>query len=405
MPVTSTTPLMNLVLPTVGPTGQIGPTWATNLNDAFNLVDAHDHTSGKGPKVPTAGLSINADLSFGGFNATSLNTSKYNSLVSALASSFTNSVYVVGGELYFNDGSGTDVQLTSGGAINVASLGTITGDYSTSTADLNYSDATKTFTFKQSATATAFISCGSVSIFENVAGAKFTKIQNTASQASDQTITLWASLPGSTLPALISSSGVLSTGQITTAQITDVNVTTAKIADLNVTTAKIADSNVTTAKIADLNVTQAKLQARPTGSSVAAGGFANNATISFSTSSTTFVDVTNATVTIVTTGRPVVIGLIAADGTTDASLTITNSTTANMNASFRIVRDATNISRSLMTIEKSITTVSRLQIPPTSIYCVDLVSAGTYVYKLQTAVNTGTTTVDILSSKFFAYEI
>jgi hypothetical protein len=50
---------MTISLPTVGVTA--GPTYASLVNAAFETVDAHDHTTGKGVQVPTAGININAN--------------------------------------------------------------------------------------------------------------------------------------------------------------------------------------------------------------------------------------------------------------------------------------------------------------------------------------------------------
>lgn len=58
-----------------------------------------------------------------------------------------------------------------------------------------------------------------------------------------------AALPGSTLPMLLSSSGAMSTGTITSAQITDLAVDTADLAANAVTTSKITNANVTQLKI------------------------------------------------------------------------------------------------------------------------------------------------------------
>jgi hypothetical protein len=69
-----TTPNMNLDLPTVSTT--LGPAWATQLNEAIGVdgtgIDAHDHTSGKGVRIPPAGLDISGDLTFGDNAATNL---------------------------------------------------------------------------------------------------------------------------------------------------------------------------------------------------------------------------------------------------------------------------------------------------------------------------------------------
>ena len=57
------TAAMGLTLPVVGVTP--GATAGTNIVDNFNIIDVHDHSSGKGVQVPAAGLNINAALSFG----------------------------------------------------------------------------------------------------------------------------------------------------------------------------------------------------------------------------------------------------------------------------------------------------------------------------------------------------
>lgn len=110
------TNFMNLDLPTV--TQTLGPEWATKLNEALTVIDEHNHTSGKGVKVPTAGLDINADLSFSSNRAADLLSSKFTSQVSALTGATNvNSVHVVSGDLFYTNGSGVAVQVTSGGSI------------------------------------------------------------------------------------------------------------------------------------------------------------------------------------------------------------------------------------------------------------------------------------------------
>lgn len=113
------TSLMNLNLPT--PSVTIGPAWATQLNDALATgVDAHDHTPGKGAKVPTAGLNIDNDLTFNNHTAFGLaslqlintaSTATYTGLAHAL------SVFSSGGDLWYTNSSGSPVQITAGGAL------------------------------------------------------------------------------------------------------------------------------------------------------------------------------------------------------------------------------------------------------------------------------------------------
>lgn len=112
----STTPNMNLNLPV--PTTTVGPEWAEELNTALETVDEHDHSAGKGIPVPTAGINIDADLNF---NSNKLDDVKAVSLDSqpASLSGATNvrTVYSINGDLWYNNDSGTPVQVTSGPSV------------------------------------------------------------------------------------------------------------------------------------------------------------------------------------------------------------------------------------------------------------------------------------------------
>ena len=106
---------MTLILPEVSAT--LGPQWATQLNTALTLVDAHDHSTGKGVKVTPSGLNINTDLSLQSNDLTLVRTVAFDSQAAALSSSDIRSVYSVLGDLYWNNGSGTAVQITSGASV------------------------------------------------------------------------------------------------------------------------------------------------------------------------------------------------------------------------------------------------------------------------------------------------
>lgn len=110
------TTFMNLDLPVVSTT--LGPEWATLLNAALEQVDAHDHSSGKGTAVKTAGININADLNFNSYRAFGLMSTKFAEQSSTLSGvSNALSVFAYNGNLYWVSGSGTAVQLTSGASI------------------------------------------------------------------------------------------------------------------------------------------------------------------------------------------------------------------------------------------------------------------------------------------------
>lgn len=119
----ATTPEMNLVLPTVSVT--LGPAWATQINEAFERIDEHDHSSGSGVQVKSAGLDINANLDIQSNKLFNLFSSQYISNVTPLTgASNAQSVSVSGGNLYYTNSSGVAVQLTSGGSI-VSSPGAV----------------------------------------------------------------------------------------------------------------------------------------------------------------------------------------------------------------------------------------------------------------------------------------
>lgn len=255
------TTYMGLTLPTVGSTA--GPAWASQLNSALTLVDSHDHTSGKGTLIPTAGLNINADLPFSNYNATSLRTVQLYNQGSplGLASDLT-CLYASGGNLYYNNAGGTQIQITAGGALNAASIGGIGGDYATSTASVFYTDASKTFSFWQDSNQSASLDVGNIIVREpGVASANGITIKSPSSLSAAYSLTLLGSLPSSTQPVSISSTGTLSAAQLTSAQISDAAVTTAKINDLAVTTAKINDLAITSGKLASSSVTATKMAA------------------------------------------------------------------------------------------------------------------------------------------------
>lgn len=123
---------MGLALPVVSST--LGPDWATLLNAALDQIDSHNHTTGNGVKVPSAGININGDLSFANNSATSL---KSVSLVSNAASIVDpRSIYSFSNNLWYTNGSGIPVQITDGNGI-VGTPGSINGLVSPASASYN----------------------------------------------------------------------------------------------------------------------------------------------------------------------------------------------------------------------------------------------------------------------------
>jgi microcystin-dependent protein len=122
-------PTANLGLAKPEPSVTVGPAWAQMINDCLNLIDTHDHTAGKGVRVPSDGLNINGDLTFNNHDATDLRSVRMQLGSSVLAEPADKGcVYVNSGNLYYNNGSGAAVQITSGTSV----ISSITGAFSAS---------------------------------------------------------------------------------------------------------------------------------------------------------------------------------------------------------------------------------------------------------------------------------
>lgn len=238
------TPNMDLELPTVSQT--LGPEWATELNTALETVDAHDHTSGRGVQVPSAGIGVDASLEMNGYDLTETRTVRFDNQSGGLnGAEDIACIYSGGGNLFFNDASGVQIQLTAGGALNAASIGGIGGDYGTSTASVYYQSVDETFYFTSDTDTPATVNVGSVIVREpSVSNPDSITIKSPASLPTSYDITLPTALPASTLPLSMSAAGVLAAGQISTAQIANGAVTSDKIA-ASVSISTLSATNLT----------------------------------------------------------------------------------------------------------------------------------------------------------------
>lgn len=134
-----------------------------------------------------------------------------------------------------------------------------------------------------------------------------------------------------------------------------------------VDTANIAANAITTAKILDGAVTKAKLTAL---------GQQVSGNIAFeSTTSTSLVDLPGATITITTLGRPVQIALVPTFGQV-FSRAFCNNTSAACTGTFRVLRDATLVTDSILAGTEDVQVST-----PFLVY--DYPAAGTYTYKVQ----------------------
>ena len=187
----STTPNMSLTLPEVLVTS--GPTYATQVNTALDVVDDHDHSVGKGKKITPTGLNINSDLTLNNNQLVDVKAVKLSQQASVAT---LGAIYVKGADLFYRDLNGLEVQLTSSGAINTSSTGAITGLGGT-TGVASYVSASGLFNYQSNPTTYAQQYTGDISLFSR-AGAigvvQAVKLQ-TPVAATAYTLTLPATAP------------------------------------------------------------------------------------------------------------------------------------------------------------------------------------------------------------------
>jgi hypothetical protein len=202
-----TLPNMNLVTPTLN---NDNGAWDDKINVALGLIDAHDHTSGKGLRITPSAMNINANLGFGGFAITAAGQVAFTAVAALAAGSKTLFVSSVDNELYWRTNGGTNVKLTDGNSINTSLVGGIVGDYSSVGAEVSYSDAGKIYTFKnEDATGKwSRVGAGTIRIFEhNTTETVYVELAAPAALAAPYTVTFATALPATTSFITISAAG------------------------------------------------------------------------------------------------------------------------------------------------------------------------------------------------------
>lgn len=350
---------MNLPIPVVGV--DPGPDYALNVDACLAIIDSHNHASGNGVQINPGGLNINSDLPMNGNNLTTIRSLRFSPQSSPLSlGSDLGCLYESGVDLYYNDGNGNPIQITSGGGVagSPGSIGSLTPPASAS-----YSSGSKSFIWQSGTNKAAAMDNGAVTIREtDVTSAKGITLASPSALGADYQLTLMSGLPAQQNVMTVDNTGVVS----------------------NVTWNDVANNRT-----------------RSTGTTVAVGGVAISGSSGvFSNATTTMMDVTNLSVTITTSGRPVVVALMG--NTSGGYVGITTASSAGPTAFFQVVRGVTAIAL----FDASTVTSGQVFVPCGSVSCVDVVGAGTYTYKLQiaTASNIGTDAV-VGNSQLIAYEL
>lgn len=125
---------------------------------------------------------------------------------------------------------------------------------------------------------------------------------------------------------------------------------------------------------------------------------------SFTTSSGTFVDVTNLSVTLTATGRPVIITLIPEPGSSTPAVLSALCAAATASARFAIYRDATVIAYVDLGGDFSGAT-AYTSIPVGALHTIDVPSAGAHTYKVAARGLTSSHTAGVVNAMLAAYEL
>lgn len=190
---TTISPNMGLPVPVVGT--DPGPDWANNINACLSVIDQHNHTSGQGVPIPSAGLNINSDLPFNNNNGISYRSVRFFSQGAPIPASSPDlgCLYVSGADLYYNDENGNQVRITQGGSVT-GSSGTITG-LPSGTASASYS--TGVFTFQGATSTPATMAIGPIVLGQAVASSNTITIAPNSGIAANYNLTLPAAPPAS----------------------------------------------------------------------------------------------------------------------------------------------------------------------------------------------------------------
>lgn len=124
----------------------------------------------------------------------------------------------------------------------------------------------------------------------------------------------------------------------------------------------------------------------------------------FTTANDTPTNVTNLSVTITTTGRPVSVGLIAASAS-DFCMLDGSRTGVNIQGFFLIDRSGTDIAMYSIAFQTGTSDSKTMQIPCSALHHFDPVAAGTYTYKIQIHNTDAVTIVGVQHAKLLAFEL
>lgn len=229
---------MNLPIPTVGTTP--GPEYADNINTSLTLIAEHDHTTGKGVPISTAGLNIDGPLPFNNHSAISLKAATFQTQA---IDGDSRSIYVKGtnNDLWYNNGTSA-IQITNISGV-AGSPGNISNLISPASAVYNGG----TFSFFSNGTQPADLKGASIYLGNASATTNYLNLQPPAAMASNYALVL-PTIPAQTNVMTLDAAGNMSSitynavGQGMTA--TGANAVLASVTSVNSTQADLIANKV-----------------------------------------------------------------------------------------------------------------------------------------------------------------
>lgn len=366
-----------------------------NINLNTSVLDQHDHSNGSGVQIKPSGININSSLPFNG-NAAA-NVGYLNLATLTTPPPLNVSVFSLGVDLYYLDGNGNSIQITSGGSVFSTSSGISSGTNSASF-------VSNVLVVNSAPGIPANIQVGSVLLGNGTFGTKFLTLSPPAAMAANFSLIL-PSLPVSTSFMTLDTSGNMA-GSIPIAN----GITASNIANQTVTATQIANQTITATQIANATITSTQMAANSVGTTQLQNGSVTQAKRSalnitssgaFTSTPTTAGFTLIATLSITTTGRPVALSISPAPSISSQGLV---AVPLNQNLNVYIFRDGTRI-YSAQFSSGGITGAGGSSITwPSSVTFTDYgATAATHSYALEA--NQSNSAGSIQNAEFIAYEL
>jgi hypothetical protein len=363
-------PNMSLPIPSTGVT--TGPEWFQAVVQCLNIIDQHHHSGAPtdGVQIGANSISLASNLPFNNFSATGVASVQF----TPGPTTTLDTLYVNGVDLFYNDGNGNTIQVTSGGVINATSSGISSG---TATASF----VGGVLVVNAAPNTPANIRGASILIGNNVANSKYITISPPNALANNYQVFFPAALPGSTQILTLDSSGNI--GANTAVD----NVTLQFVAGV----LSVKNGGITGAQLG------------PAGNLVSTGG---NTTITTGS----YADLNGSSLTVTVGTRPLFLyvtgrSIVPSNASTFTLTRSTGATGVVVNANIQLQRGVGPSPGSFTAVATTSLSAqvynnSDIAVFSSNVFAVvDAPAAGVYTYKLQALVSSsGTTTPELDAS-------